>query len=315
LNILARITLLIVIVIIPSLLCLAQGGKRTFEPAPPPVQAPEYIQSRWTSVSKIPGLAITMPGEPAASTQQIDSPFGPLTQYLYLLTTETGSYMVSYFDLPAPLSDQNAIKNALAKGRDNMLAENRNMKLLKEQERKIAGHQGQELLVADGDMLVQQRGFIDGRRVYQVALAVPVKVAFKSGRASADSADFTDIYRMIVSRFLDSARTNNFGYGPGIKIDEELKRVARGGVLNGKAISLPKPSYPREARDAGASGTVTVQVLIDEVGAVIWAKAVSGHPLLQETARKAALKARFAPFTLQGRPAKVSGVLTYNFAP
>src|SRR6185436_5008901 len=52
-----------------------------------------------------------------------------------------------------------------------------------------------------------------------------------------------------------------------------------GGVLNGKAISLPKPAYPPIARQAHASGTVVVQVTIDENGNVISAAAVSGHPL------------------------------------
>src|SRR5690242_8989975 len=37
-----------------------------------------------------------------------------------------------------------------------------------------------------------------------------------------------------------------------------------GGVLNGKAISLPKPQYPAIAKAAHAAGTVTVQVTIDE---------------------------------------------------
>jgi len=57
-----------------------------------------------------------------------------------------------------------------------------------------------------------------------------------------------------------------------------------GGVLNGKAISLPKPNYPPIARQAHASGTVVVQVTIDENGSVISAHAVSGHPLLQAVA-------------------------------
>src|SRR6476659_5299406 len=42
-----------------------------------------------------------------------------------------------------------------------------------------------------------------------------------------------------------------------------------GGVLNGKAISLPKPGYPAIAKAAHASGTVVVQVVIDENGSVI----------------------------------------------
>jgi protein TonB len=86
-----------------------------------------------------------------------------------------------------------------------------------------------------------------------------------------------------------------------------------GGVLNGKAISLPKPAYPPIARAAHASGTVVVQVLIDENGNVVSAHAVSGHPLLQAAAVGAAKSARFSPTKLSGQPVKVTGVIQYNF--
>ncbi len=86
-----------------------------------------------------------------------------------------------------------------------------------------------------------------------------------------------------------------------------------GGVLNGKAISLPKPAYPPIARAAHASGTVVVQVLIDENGNVVSAHAVSGHPLLQAAAVGAARSARFSPTKLSGQPVKVTGVIQYNF--
>ncbi|HEY3040847.1 MAG TPA: TonB family protein [Pyrinomonadaceae bacterium] len=86
-----------------------------------------------------------------------------------------------------------------------------------------------------------------------------------------------------------------------------------GGVLNGKAISLPKPAYPAIAKQAHASGTVVVQVTIDENGSVISAHAVSGHPLLQGVAVAAARGARFSPTKLSGQPVKVTGVITYNF--
>jgi periplasmic protein TonB len=86
-----------------------------------------------------------------------------------------------------------------------------------------------------------------------------------------------------------------------------------GGVLNGKAISLPKPSYPPIARAAHASGTVVVQVLIDENGSVVSANAVSGHPLLTQAAVNAARQARFSPTKLSGQPVKVTGVIQYNF--
>jgi protein TonB len=91
------------------------------------------------------------------------------------------------------------------------------------------------------------------------------------------------------------------------------KTVVSGGVLNGKAISKPQPPYPPLARAARASGTVTVQILVDEQGRVVSANAVGGHPLLQQAAVSAARQARFSPTLLSGQPVKVQGVITYNF--
>ena len=83
--------------------------------------------------------------------------------------------------------------------------------------------------------------------------------------------------------------------------------------MNGKAVRLIQPAYPPIARSAHASGTVTVQVLVDEAGNVISAQAVSGHPLLQASAVAAARASKFSPTLLSGVPVKVSGVITYNF--
>jgi len=48
--------------------------------------------------------------------------------------------------------------------------------------------------------------------------------------------------------------------------------------MNGKAVHLVQPAYPPIARQAHASGTVVVQVLIDEQGNVTSAHAVSDMP-------------------------------------
>ena len=88
-----------------------------------------------------------------------------------------------------------------------------------------------------------------------------------------------------------------------------------GGVLNGKATSLPKPPYPAAARAVRASGAVNVQVTISESGSVVSASAVSGHPLLRQAAEQAARSARFAPTLLSGQPVSVTGVIVYNFVP
>jgi protein TonB len=84
-------------------------------------------------------------------------------------------------------------------------------------------------------------------------------------------------------------------------------------ILNSRALSLPKPPYPQMAKQVRVQGTVTVQVLIDEAGRVLSAKAMSGHPLLVPDSQRAALQARFSPTMINGQPVKVSGVITYNF--
>jgi protein TonB len=93
-----------------------------------------------------------------------------------------------------------------------------------------------------------------------------------------------------------------------------VPKIVSKGVINGIAINLPKPAYPPTAKAVGASGSVSVQVTIDESGNVISAVATSGHPLLKPVAAQAARSAKFRPTLLSGVPVKVSGIIVYNFA-
>jgi TonB family protein len=86
-----------------------------------------------------------------------------------------------------------------------------------------------------------------------------------------------------------------------------------GGILNGKAVTLPKPVYPPAALAVRAEGAVSVQVTISESGDVESASAVSGHPLLRASAVAAARGAKFSPTILSGNAVKVTGVVIYNF--
>lgn len=95
---------------------------------------------------------------------------------------------------------------------------------------------------------------------------------------------------------------------------KNLPDAISGGVVNGKATFLPKPEYPPAARAVRASGAVNVEVMIDTDGNVIEAKAVSGHPLLRQSAVSAARSAKFAPTMLAGKPVKVKGVLVFSFS-
>ena len=119
-----------------------------------------------------------------------------------------------------------------------------------------------------------------------------------------------------------------------VGVAQDIPKTINGGVLNGKAIALPKPAYPDEAKAAKSEGTVAIKVTIDEEGNVVEAEpqeqssmirtrdangdtSVAANTLpdamLVESALAAAKEARFSPTRLSGHPVKVTGVIVYNF--
>lgn len=81
-----------------------------------------------------------------------------------------------------------------------------------------------------------------------------------------------------------------------------------GGVLNGRAVRLPTPAYPAVARQMRASGEVRVLVSVDERGNVVSARAVSGHPLLRQSAENAARQSK-----MRSDNTRITGEIVYNF--
>lgn len=102
----------------------------------------------------------------------------------------------------------------------------------------------------------------------------------------------------------DAARDKLFG------IDAD-----KSGIINGKALSLPKPRYPVEAREKGLSGTASVKVKIDEQGNVIEAKSICRDDVLGKAAEESARGAKFSPTIKDGKPVSVTGIIVYNFVP
>jgi protein TonB len=82
----------------------------------------------------------------------------------------------------------------------------------------------------------------------------------------------------------------------------------------GKAIKRVDPPYPALAKAARVTGTVVVQVTVDEAGNVISSSALSGHPLLRDAAVQAARGWKFSPTMISGQPVKVVGTLMFNFS-
>jgi len=83
--------------------------------------------------------------------------------------------------------------------------------------------------------------------------------------------------------------------------------------VNRKLISKPAPVYPPEAKAAGISGDVSVEVIIDESGKVAYAWLESGEPSLSSAAIDAAYKLRCKSTLVAGKPVSVKSVVTYKF--
>jgi protein TonB len=84
-------------------------------------------------------------------------------------------------------------------------------------------------------------------------------------------------------------------------------------VLQGKVIERRVPIYPELARRIRLQGDVAVEVIISPEGRVESVRAISGHPMLTQSALDAARAWRFAPTLLNGVAVRVTGVITFVF--
>lgn len=151
--------------------------------------------------------------------------------------------------------------------------------------------------------------------LYGLRLLVAL-LTFAVGVAAAWLLDFKSTpalveQRVTTVRFIHSSGTPPAELSRGGSLDQP--RVVAGGIITGKAVSKPPAVYPPAAKAARVSGTVAVEVEVDEDGNVAKAEAVSGPVLLREAAEDAAREARFTPTRLSGKPVRVSGIITYNF--
>lgn len=85
--------------------------------------------------------------------------------------------------------------------------------------------------------------------------------------------------------------------------------------LNYEVTDAVRPVHTNAAKKAGAKGLVQVEVLIDENGNVLTAKARTGNPILWEEAERAALETKFNKPKANGQPARAIGFLVYRFGP
>jgi TonB family protein len=80
-----------------------------------------------------------------------------------------------------------------------------------------------------------------------------------------------------------------------------------------KLIESPQPAYPSTARNAGISGEVELEAIIQRDGTLRDIRVVKGHPLLTAAAIRAAEQQRYSPYLLNGVPQEVSTRVRFLF--
>ncbi len=90
-----------------------------------------------------------------------------------------------------------------------------------------------------------------------------------------------------------------------VKVTETVVRKA--------AISKVDPVYPAFAKQSRIFGKATVEIEIDENGAVGGTRPVSGSPVLTAAVVMAVKQWKFKPFEVGGKPVKTKADLTFEF--
>lgn len=85
------------------------------------------------------------------------------------------------------------------------------------------------------------------------------------------------------------------------------------GSLIEYATAKVAPSYPPAAKTMRMTGTVKVEVLVNEDGSIAEVQKTSGPSMLQRAAVDAIKRWKFKPFIKDGQAVKASGFISFNF--
>lgn len=160
-----------------------------------------------------------------------------------------------------------------------------------------------------------KRDYSKAEPLYQRAVAIKEK---ESGLNDREGAELLLRYSCVLRRSKNEAQAETLeGRAFSLIYKESGGQldaiVLPGDCISSKAKSLPYPHYPAKARATRASGRVNVEIMVDESGKVISARALSGHQLLQNAAAEAAYRAEFSPTIVEGKPVKLKGSILYTF--
>ncbi len=166
-------------------------------PSPPPPPRVAVIDARLKEfVSEDGGFKIKLPGTPRKSVSAVDTAVGQITLNQYSAIGNAASYLVSYTDYPAPVTDQLELKIRYDNGRDNIIKSAAGSALVDEKDVYFGDHFGRELVVEKVDVTSTYRIFLIQQRLFQMVVITP--------RLSKAPESIQNSYKETIENFFNS---------------------------------------------------------------------------------------------------------------
>ncbi|MDQ2937518.1 MAG: hypothetical protein M3R67_08410 [Acidobacteriota bacterium] len=154
----------------------------------------------WINVAPVDaGFKVLMPAKPSEQTTAVTG-HPELENHVMSLETELAGYVVSYLQFPDEVTDANAIREMLDRGREGGVAASGGT-LKGEKEIKLNNYVGREwMLELPGGLSATARAYWVKRRLYQTV--------FVARSSVSDPPDITKLRQEVKARFLDSFLLN-----------------------------------------------------------------------------------------------------------
>jgi hypothetical protein len=159
------------------------------------VDATAVAQDGWsTFTTEGDGFSVDMPGEPSASTQQMDSALGELTSHFFQVVEDGGRlYVVSYNDYPAEMASEDLNPETVLNEAVEATAQGSEVENVQRIE--VQGNPGIEGEInVQGATHIWYRGILVENRLYQLVVGAPQT---EKGEFSDEARRFIDSFTLL----------------------------------------------------------------------------------------------------------------------